>query len=221
LPRSVRSAKLKKSRDEAKAQRNHVNNKANSDGDTANGDDADKNSDDSSPNAKKELFLDKLNSNMVLEENLQCKFNSRSLKICYIANSENCFYKEQALSRAKSSHKKVSRRKQADFGQWHSKWLKSNVSDTSQTSIDEWFMGKCDGLVPNKTRKIVKNNMEITPYRTFFKFKAEILKTSSNGPALTSMTSGSGNNSTSGVLAERMNPGSDFNSDSATVKKES
>ena len=37
LPRSVRSAKLKKSRDEAKAQRNHVNN-TNSDGDTANGD---------------------------------------------------------------------------------------------------------------------------------------------------------------------------------------
>jgi paired amphipathic helix protein Sin3a len=223
LPRSVRSAKLKKSRDEAKAQRNHVNNKekmANSDGETANGD-VSKDSNESSPNAKKELFMDKLNSNMVLEENLQCKFNSRSLKICYIANSENCFYKEMALSRAKLSHKKVSRRKQADFGRWHSKWLKSNVSDTSQTSINEWFMGKCDGLVPNKTHKIVKNNLEITPYRTFFKFKAETLKTSSNGPSLTSTISGVNSSSASGVLAERMNPGSEFNSDSATMKKES
>ena len=116
------------------------------------------------------------------------------------------------------SHKKVSRRKQADFGRWHSKWLKSNVSDTSQTSINEWFMGKCDGLVPNKTHKIIKNNLEITPYRTFFKFKAEILKTSSNGPSLTSSISGQ---NSSGVLAERMNPGSEFNTDSATMKKES
>ena len=79
-------------------------------------------------------------------------------------------------------------------------------------------MGKCDGLVPNKTHKIEYNNLEITPYRTFFKFKAEILKTSSNGPTLTSMTSG-GNNSTTGVLAVGLNP--DFNSDSASVKKES
>ena len=88
------------------------------------------------------------------------------------------------------------------------------MSDTSQTSINEWFMGKCDGLVPNKTHKIVYNYLEITPYRTFFKFKAEILKTSSNGPTLTSTIS-------SNVLSERMNSGSEFNSDSATMKKES
>jgi len=78
-------------------------------------------------------------------------------------------------------------------------------------------MGKCDGLVPNKTHKIVKNNLEITPYRTFFKFKAEILKTSSNGPTLTSTIS----SNVSGVLSERMNSGSEFNTDSATMKKES
>ena len=52
-------------------------------------------------------------------------------------------------------------------------------------------MGKCDGLVPNKTHKIVKNNLDITPYRTFYKYKAEILKTSSDEP--TSLTSTSVN----------------------------
>ena len=85
----------------------------------------------------------------------------------------------------------VSHRKQNDFKRWHSKWLSSNVSDSSKTSINEWFMGKCDGLVPNKTHKIVKNNLDITPYRTFYKYKAEILKTSSDEP--TSLTSTSVN----------------------------
>ena len=89
------------------------------------------------------------------------------------------------------SHKAVSHRKQNDFKRWHSKWLSSNVSDSSKTSINEWFMGKCDGLVPNKTHKIVKNNLDITPYRTFYKYKAEILKTSSDEP--TSLTSTSVN----------------------------
>ena len=113
------------------------------------------------------------------------------------------------------SHKKVSRRKQADFGRWHSKWLKSNVSDTSQTSINEWFMGKCDGLVPNKTYKIEYNNLEITSFRTFFKYMV-VLKTSSNGHTLTSSIS---EQNASGVLVERMNPGSEYNKDSAKTKK--
>lgn len=82
------------------------------------------------------------------------------------------------------SHKAVSRRKCSDFGKWHSKWLKSNVSDSSQTSIQDWFMGKCEGLVANKTHKVTKADLDHTPYRTFYKYKAEIIKTSSsNGPA--------------------------------------
>ena len=90
------------------------------------------------------------------------------------------------------SHKAVSRRKQGDFGKWHSKWLKSHVAESSQTSINEWFMGKCDGLVANKTHKVTKADLESTPYRTFYKYKAEIVKTSSvmstNGPSSTNPT---------------------------------
>ena len=57
----------------------------------------------SSPNAKKELFsMDKINSNVVLEDNLQCKFNPRNFKILYVINSENCFYRKLALTRAKN-----------------------------------------------------------------------------------------------------------------------
>ena len=83
------------------------------------------------------------------------------------------------------------------------------MSDSSKTSINEWFMGKCDGLVPNKTHKIVKNNLNITPYRTFYKYKAEILKTSSDEPTL---TSGSGNSLTGSVSLSISASGNSSNS---------
>jgi hypothetical protein len=49
------------------------------------------------------------------------------------------------------------------------------VSETQHGFVADWFMGKTDGLVPNKTHKIVKNNMEKTPYRIYYKFRADIL----------------------------------------------
>jgi len=149
----------------------------------------------SSPSAKKELFSEKVNNkdNIVFEDgNLQCNFNPNNFKILYVINSENCFYRKFAFTRAKTSHKAVSRRKSSDFGRWHSKWLKSNVSDSSQVSINEWFMGKCEGLVANKTIKVTKADHESTPYRTFYKYKAEIIKTSSNGPTSNTTSGGAG-----------------------------
>ena len=74
------------------------------------------------------------------------------------------------------SHKAVSRRKTSDFNRWHSKWVKEHVSEVQESSITEWFMGKCDGLVKNKTQKVVKSDQDRTPYRTYYKFKAEIIK---------------------------------------------
>ena len=50
--------------------------------------------------AKKELFSDK--DNVFHEDNLQCKFNPRNFKILYVINSENCFYRRLALTRAKN-----------------------------------------------------------------------------------------------------------------------
>jgi len=226
LPRSIRSyneSPLGKKREEQAQvqhqQRNHVNNTENSKQETTNGDTNDKSSDESSPNAKKELFsMDKINSNVVLEDNLQCKFNPRNFKILYVINSENCFYRKLALTRAKNSHKAVSHRKQNDFKRWHSKWLSSNVSDSSKTSINEWFMGKCDGLVPNKTHKIVKNNLDITPYRTFYKYKAEILKTSSDEP--TSLTSTSVNSGAVSSVSLNISAATGNSSNSAKTETE-
>ena len=74
------------------------------------------------------------------------------------------------------SHKKVSRRKTGDFNRWHSTWLAENVSESAHSSVADWFMGKTDGLVPNKTHKVVKNDHDKTPYRTYHKFRADIIK---------------------------------------------
>jgi hypothetical protein len=38
---------------------------------------------------------------VIHEDNTQCQFNPRTLKILYVINSENCFYRRQALNRAK------------------------------------------------------------------------------------------------------------------------
>mgnify|MGYP003305111703 CR=1 FL=1 len=54
------------------------------------------------------------------------------------------------------SHKAVSRRNTGDFNRWHSKWLKLHVSEVQHTNLNEWFMGKSDGLVNNKTHNIGK-----------------------------------------------------------------
>ena len=78
-------------------------------------------------------------------------------------------------------------------------------------------MGKCDGLVPNKTHKIVKNNLDITPYRTFYKYKAEILKTSSDEP--TSLTSTSVNSGT-GISGVSLNISAATGNSSNSAKPE-
>merc|ERR1712088_633255 len=116
------------------------------------------------------------NNTVYNTDNTQVTFNPKNFKILYVINSENCFYRKLALTRAKHSHKAVSRRKTSDFNRWHSKWVKEHVSEVQESSITEWFMGKCDGLVKNKTQKVVKSDQDRTPYRTYYKFKAEIIK---------------------------------------------
>jgi len=189
LPRSIRS--YNNSPYGKMREMQEGNTKKHENGNNDNEDSSENEKSSSGPGAKKELFGDK--DNVFHEDNLQCKFNPRNFKILYVINSENCFYRRLALTRAKNSHKAVSRRKQGDFGKWHSKWLKSHVAESSQTSINEWFMGKCEGLVANKTHKVTKADLESTPYRTFYKYKAEIVKTSSvmstNGPSSTNQTS--------------------------------
>jgi hypothetical protein len=40
--------------------------------------------------------------------------------------------------------------------------------------VGDWFMGRTEGLLGNKTTRIARNDLERTPYRTFFKWRAEV-----------------------------------------------
>lgn len=148
-------------------------------------------------------------------DNTQCKFNPKTFKRLYVINSDSWFYRKLALKRAKQvlnwliflrlissilirfafnsfqTHKKVSRRKTADFNRWHQSWVEDHVNASQQTRVSDWFMGHIDGLVPNTTHKEVKNYMERTPYRVFHKYHAEVTATPS-GMSTESSTASSG-----------------------------
>ena len=126
------------------------------------------------------------------DEKTQCRFDPSSLKILYVINSENCFYRKKALQRAKSvrlinfeiygsksyfsfqSHKLVSIRKTKDFSSWHKQWLVKNVTQESHQDINNWFLGHSDNLLPNKTRVIIINDDKRSPYHQLTKYKCEI-----------------------------------------------
>ena len=126
---------------------------------------------------KKEEDIEDKTDSVYNEDNTSCVFG-KNQKLLFVLNSENCFYRKLALTRGKNSHKAVSRRKHADFGRWHAKWAKSHVTDAQRAHADDWFMGRCEGLVPNKTHKITRADQDKSPYRTYHKYKSELIKSS-------------------------------------------
>ena len=117
---------------------------------------------------------------VINEDNTACVFGGGKggQKLLFVLNSEHCFYRKLALTRGKASHKAVCRRKHGDFNRWHVKWASKHVSDAQREHTENWFMGRSDGLVPNKTHRITRADGEKTPYRTYHKYKSEIIKNS-------------------------------------------
>ena len=54
---------------------------------------------------------------------------------------------------------------------WHEAWAEANVSEAQSRYVEDWFMGRCEGLVPNNTRRVTKADPDTTPYRTLHKYK--------------------------------------------------
>ena len=69
------------------------------------------------------------------------------------------------------------KRKYAKFKAWHASWAATNVPTGASAVMADWFAGKADGLAPNSTTRLTINAdvKKIPPYRTFTKFKAEML----------------------------------------------
>ena len=72
------------------------------------------------------------------------------------------------------SHPELCKRKYRDFGRWHNEWTAENVTESAQESHATWMMGRCEGLVPNKTHRLTISDPAKTPYRTFTRFMADV-----------------------------------------------
>jgi len=114
---------------------------------------------------------------ILMDENSACALSQPNLKVVWVVNSESFIYKKDSLNRAKQTHPDVCRRKYKKFTSWHTTWSDSHVKDIAKQAHSEWMMGLISGLAPNKTERVTIFDPKKTPYRTFTKFKSEMLKT--------------------------------------------
>lgn len=108
-----------------------------------------------------------------ITENTQCKFNLNSFKMVFVMNSESYLYKRMALKRAKQSHKKVTTELNTKFRRWHRNWSKEHVSEDMQMESTAWMMGRCEGLVPNRTQMRCDNDPCRPPYYPYNRYRVE------------------------------------------------
>jgi len=113
---------------------------------------------------------------ILMSEKSACSLTEDTLRVVWVVNSENYIYKKNSLSRSRKSHPDVCKRKFQKFNTWHSEWAKSKVTTKDTSYTNDWLMGKVEGLAPNQTTRVTVNDTMNTPYRTFTKFKAEMLK---------------------------------------------
>jgi len=113
---------------------------------------------------------------ILVSEKSACSLTEDTLRVVWVVNSENYIYKKNSLSRSRQSHPDVCKRKFQKFNTWHSEWAKNKISTKDTSYTNDWLMGKVEGLAPNHTTRVTVNDPVTTPYRTFTKFKAEMLK---------------------------------------------
>lgn len=73
------------------------------------------------------------------------------------------------------SHPQVTKQKGAQFRAWLKQWVSENVSDAQVKQCTDWLMGRCDGVVPNRTRVVTDIDISRTPYVPFNRYRVERL----------------------------------------------
>ena len=74
------------------------------------------------------------------------------------------------------THPKVTQAMDSRFNAFVQKWLNKNVSDIQRISINDWLLGRNQNdLVPNRTTIKKDNNLSLTPYRIYNRYRVEYL----------------------------------------------
>lgn len=109
-----------------------------------------------------------------VSDETQCRFSTADSKIVFVANKDSFLYKRSALTRAKQTHPAVTKFKSTRFRAWCKRWAAVNVSDAQSKQCNEWLMGRGDNVVRNRTRVLTNNDLTLTPYIVYNRYRVEL-----------------------------------------------
>ena len=66
------------------------------------------------------------------------------------------------------------------FQKWQSKWVSKNLVDSQHRICEDWLMGRCENLIPHKTFTVSNNDLNVTPYRQYNRYRVEHLQADRN-----------------------------------------
>ncbi|XP_049777829.1 paired amphipathic helix protein Sin3a-like [Schistocerca cancellata] len=111
-------------------------------------------------------------------DGMQCRFNINQYRMVFVVNKENYLYKRQALRKARTSHQAVSLHLSEKFQKWLNNWVEKNVTDQQHAACKDWLLGRGEDVVSNQTRVLSNNNLNMTPYHPYNRYRVEYLETS-------------------------------------------
>lgn len=114
-------------------------------------------------------------SDVVAQDNTECRFNLNSYKIVFVINKDNLLYKKNALTIAKTTHPRVTRAKHYKFQRVVDKWVAHNCSEADVKACSDWLMGRGPDVVPNLTVKHNDNDLNKTPYLPYNRYTVHLL----------------------------------------------
>ncbi|XP_057664954.1 paired amphipathic helix protein Sin3b isoform X1 [Diorhabda carinulata] len=115
-----------------------------------------------------------------VNDETECKFNVQDSKIMFTVRKDSYLYNISAFHKARKSHPHVTKKKAGRFRQWLKHWTSEHVSDIQVKQCTDWLMGRCEGVVPNRTRVLNDNDINRTPYVPYNRYRVERLASSND-----------------------------------------
>lgn len=87
------------------------------------------------------------------------------------AHKDRLLYRSKALTRARVTHGRVSRRMLERVQRWHNKWAEEHVTEHAEEKIKDWFLGRVDGLRPGLVTTLRADSPATRPpYRLYNRY---------------------------------------------------
>lgn len=108
-------------------------------------------------------------NNKLADHDGKCLLQDEDMVI--FSYKDRLLYKSKALTRARLSHNRVSRRMLERVQRWHERWARENVSPPTEERSRAWFLGKVEGIRPGLvTTSRSDNSLSRPPYRPYNRY---------------------------------------------------